>query len=685
MSIDPFFARDEIHGGAATVTPGRFTRPGLRGMLLLMSAAVVLGVLSLFVVEDIRQRTDRWQQELIYDVETIGRFIAITAPEAILGYDHITLNHYIRELTNHHDVVYALISRNDRPLTTYVNPSIGSYTVEMEGGETDLSQVLPVLRKLERLRILEIPIIAAGNPLGQLEIGVSLVRMDEVKREILEQQILRGGALLVLLSLGTFITFGIYILRPVNRILGTLELGWHGRQEHLIPVVRNDELGRVAIAINRMINDVRQSHADLTVQRNQIRLLLDSTAEGIIGSDTMGVITFANQSALEMLGYSTSSLVGQDLHLHFNHAHHRGTLARDCPLFRSVLDGELHHNPDGHLVNSLREPLEVEYWMRPIIDEIGTSGVILTFVDISARKRAELRLQQTLASLDEQVRQRTIELNQRLEELERTRNELIQTEKMASLGRLVAGFSHEINTPIGVALGGASHIDDGGRELLRLLTEDEVDEEVLSDLLNNMIEASQLTVSNLRRASTLIASFKRTAIDQSSEESRLFDICISVDDVVTSLHNRFKRTEVVIETECESNIQLHGRPGLIDQLITNLLINGLVHAYNDGQVAGTIRLRVYRSGDMIAIDYRDDGCGMDGETRARIFEPFYTTARGRGGSGLGLFICYNIVTNELNGTLQVESEPGVGTRFLVLLPATSLTPPPGDEEGNGAE
>ncbi|MCP3669328.1 MAG: HAMP domain-containing histidine kinase [Gammaproteobacteria bacterium] len=250
--------------------------------------------------------------------------------------------------------------------------------------------------------------------------------------------------------------------------------------------------------------------------------------------------------------------------------------------------------------------------------------------------------------------------------LKQAQSKLVQSEKMASLGRMVAGFAHEINTPIGVAVGAASHGSDAVKQLFRLLEQDEVAEEELEDGLATIGQAAELTLSNLNRAAELIRSFKRTSVDQSSEKSRVFNFQELIQDVINSLHNTFKRTQIAFVIECPEQLNLDGAPGVYTQVLTNLIMNSFIHAFAQGTEAGNIGIRVHEpSGSKLALEYWDNGAGMDEETQDRIFEPFFTTNRGDGGSGLGLYICYNIVTTQLAGSITCNSTPGDGVRFYI--------------------
>ncbi len=271
------------------------------------------------------------------------------------------------------------------------------------------------------------------------------------------------------------------------------------------------------------------------------------------------------------------------------------------------------------------------------------------------------------AELEQRVMERTAALNTKIEELVQTRNELLQSEKMASLGRLVAGFAHEINTPIGVAVGAASTLQEIAQMVTKMMQQEEVDEEELLSVLESVGEAADLTLSNLRRAVRLVSSFKRTAIDQSSDTSRLFNVKETIEDVNNSLHSKFKHTDITITINCLPTIVLYGLPGVLDQVLTNLMMNSLFHGFNDGKLGGQIIINVtfLEENKHLRLEYIDTGKGMEQSTVEKIFEPFFTTRRAHGGTGLGLYICYNLVTSQLHGSIICESQPNKGVRFII--------------------
>jgi hemerythrin-like metal-binding protein len=289
-----------------------------------------------------------------------------------------------------------------------------------------------------------------------------------------------------------------------------------------------------------------------------------------------------------------------------------------------------------------------------------------------ARNEELLTAQHSLSSLNATLEQRVVERTAELTDLNaRLREEqgkVLEAEKMASLGRMVAGFAHEVNTPVGIAVGAASQSRELVHELGELLAQEEVTEEALRECLGMLDETAELALSNLHRAADMVQRFKRTAVDQASERERDYDLAEIIEDVQKSLQNSFKNTPVSIEVDCPADLHLYGPAGTLVQLLANLLQNSRMHGFADGTQAGQINIRAGAAGERVFIDYRDNGAGMSADTLAHAFEPFYTTRRGTGGSGLGLYIAYNLVTQGLRGSIHCESAPGEGTRFIIEFP-----------------
>ncbi|ASG21487.1 hypothetical protein Y958_12175 [Nitrospirillum viridazoti CBAmc] len=302
-----------------------------------------------------------------------------------------------------------------------------------------------------------------------------------------------------------------------------------------------------------------------------------------------------------------------------------------------------------------------------------------------ALEASEAALRRANDELEDRVRTRTAELSDSLEKLKRSQDALVQAEKLASLGQLVAGVAHEINTPIGVTLTTASHVSERVTAIDHLVRDGRLRRSDLTDFMGDLAESSRLMLSNIGRAASLIQSFKQVSADQSSEERRRVELCAYMEEVVSSLGPNLRRSGHTAEVICHGPVELETYPGLLAQVLTNFVSNSILHAYEPG-VRGRITITARRlppgegpgaQGDGHERDghaggaevvYQDDGRGIPAAILPRIFDPFFTTRRGAGGTGLGLNIVYNLVTHRLKGTVTAASEAGAGTRFTLILP-----------------
>ncbi|MCY0991808.1 HAMP domain-containing sensor histidine kinase [Nannocystis sp. ILAH1] len=247
--------------------------------------------------------------------------------------------------------------------------------------------------------------------------------------------------------------------------------------------------------------------------------------------------------------------------------------------------------------------------------------------------------------------------------------ELVRREKLAALGGLVAGVAHEVGTPLGVAVTAVSLAQDCLQELSDAFAAGALRQRDLVGGLGRAREAADIGLGNLQRAAGLVAGFKQLAVDQSSESRRAVALGAHVHELLASLAPLYRRGPHRVEVDVRADLVVTTYPGAIAQIVTNLLHNALVHAFPSGHV-GTVILWIDRSADgQVELGCGDDGVGISPELLRRVYEPFFTTARGSGGSGLGLHIVHNLVTDLLCGTIRAESTPGRGARFTVRFPA----------------
>ncbi|MGZ8292447.1 MAG: CHASE domain-containing protein [Telluria sp.] len=255
-----------------------------------------------------------------------------------------------------------------------------------------------------------------------------------------------------------------------------------------------------------------------------------------------------------------------------------------------------------------------------------------------------------------------------LETLQHAQSNLITSEKMASLGALVAGVAHELNTPIGNSLLTATALSDRAEEFERKYAAGGIKRSALEEHLADTKTACGIMTNSLRRAGDLITSFKQVAVDQTSDKRRRFDLCNVVRDTVAAFSAQFKRANCDARIEVCESLEMDSYPGSVGQVLSNLINNALLHAF-EGRSEGTIAIAVKPVGhDEVLIEVRDNGVGMGAKVIHQVFDPFFTTKMGQGGTGLGMNIVYNIVTGMLGGTVELDSKPGQGTTVTIKVP-----------------
>jgi len=275
--------------------------------------------------------------------------------------------------------------------------------------------------------------------------------------------------------------------------------------------------------------------------------------------------------------------------------------------------------------------------------------------------------------LELRVLERTDELqtaNEKLEltlkNLEETKEQLIESEKLASLGNLVAGLAHEINTPLGIILTVITYMQDNTEKFNSKYTEGRLKRDDLTKFIESLTESETLIFDNVIRTTDLLSSFKLISTDQMSNETRRIDLSSYVENIVRGLEPNLKKSKIGVRLDLESDIEIITIPGSIYQVVVNLVMNAALHGYGD--LGGTIDISVRSQGDQAEIIIEDYGDGISKENLKHIFEPFLTTTRGSGGTGLGLNITYNAIRKSLKGFITVDSQVGVGTRVHVQLP-----------------
>ncbi len=295
---------------------------------------------------------------------------------------------------------------------------------------------------------------------------------------------------------------------------------------------------------------------------------------------------------------------------------------------------------------------------------------------IAKQIETEQQFIQLNKELEDKVNQRTEalresnqELLSTLETLHQYQGQLVESEKMASLGDMVAGVAHEVNTPIGLGVTASSLLYDKLTEIKQAFENKTLKSSQLKRFLEDGSENLNIIMRNLKRAADLITSFKQVAVDQSSAEQRRFKFKDLLNEVILTLAPQFRNTPYQIEVDCPDNLEVISKPGSINQILVNLIVNSLIHGF-ENRDHGIISISVIDLNNQIHIHYKDDGIGISPEVKTKIFDPFITTKRGAGGSGLGMHLVYNLVTQALGGTISFESELNQGVVFNIYFPYT---------------
>lgn len=276
----------------------------------------------------------------------------------------------------------------------------------------------------------------------------------------------------------------------------------------------------------------------------------------------------------------------------------------------------------------------------------------------------------TLKSLTNLVNVTELELEDQIELLQNAKDQLIESEKMASLGALVSGISHEVNTPLGVGMTGITQIIHELKKVEKSYNEDNFTEKAFKQYLSTMSTLSSTIHSSLENAVNLVKSFKKISIDQHSGESRVFNLKDYVNDTIRSLSSQLKINKVNVINNIDDDIELESFPGVYSQIFSNLILNSIKHAFDSNNEN---QIEIYsEKKDNLYIHFKDNGKGIGEGMQKKIFDPFFTTARGQGGSGLGLNIVYNLVTQKLNGEIKVIEDKKSGLHFEIKIKQFSI-------------
>jgi len=303
-----------------------------------------------------------------------------------------------------------------------------------------------------------------------------------------------------------------------------------------------------------------------------------------------------------------------------------------------------------------------------------TSSLSSTMLKMEVQQKELLQQKHTLQ--DENIRRSRTEktlittnkdLKSSIVELNKAKERLLESEKMASLGKLSAEVSHEVNTPIGISITSASYLLELLVRLKENLNQQKLSKRNIESFIENANQSAELLTSNLKRASDLIISFKHVAVDQISDRTRLIAVSKYLDEIIQSLHPKLKKTNHCIKVNCDESIEISSHPGAIAQVIINLIINSIIHGFENID-RGEITIDISLHQQTLHLDYKDNGHGLTKEGIEKLFEPFYTTKGEQGGTGLGAYIIHHLVIDTLNGSVDVKNEDEHGLSYHIEFP-----------------
>ena len=488
----------------------------------------------------------------------------------------------------------------------------------------------------------------------------------------------------ILISLTLYILLNRFT-KPITQLTKLSSEIANGNLDKSINIDSKDEIGTLAESFEYMrvslktrinlvnkqkeeiekFNDKLQRKIDertkeLLEQKNIFETLFNDTSDALVLVKDNKFID-CNSAALKLLDYKDKKKL---MNIHPSEI---------SPKYQP--DGELSTKKEALLIKECMDKGQVKFewihinsnqdkiWIDVLLTKIVINHENIIYAvwrDITDKKLLEKEIQ----TRNNELEHSNNELENSLNNLKQTQNKLIESEKMASLGMLVAGVAHEINTPIGLGITSMSHFVSQTSNLKELYEQKLMEQNDFENYLENTFELGQITYENLKRAAHLVKSFKQISIDQVDEHKREFNLKKYIEETILSLHNKIKKSKIKVNIYCSDELIIFSYPGAFSQIITNLIMNSLIHGYKEND-SGVITLHFEKNDSILKFIYKDDGKGIKKDNLNKIFDPFFTTNRAHGGSGLGLNIIYNIVSTQLEGTIKCNSKIGEGTEFIM--------------------
>ncbi|PJG59788.1 ATP-binding protein [Aeromonas cavernicola] len=522
-----------------------------------------------------------------------------------------------------------------------------------------------------------------GEVVGKLFVAASL---DQVYQRLIEKSVLimvTQTIKTLVVSLCILIIIYYLVVRHINRIANYAQMFNLDRLEvtlelegRTLPRTKPDELDTLVATLNQMRNRLhdeliaRHQAAEQLQQERDFSATLINSANMIICCMAPDLtIASINPAAVLQTGYRQQVLLQKNWLEIFVSEPQRTEL-------RSILSAEGSLSDQEVVMHDYKgEELILQWTFVPFYDGHQLKYQIGFGYDITQLKKVEREIIQLNEQLEGKVVERTsslsetnAQLGKAYDDLKQAQQTLVESEKMASLGSLVAGVAHEINTPIGISVTASSYLQEQVADFKTHIDSKQLSRSYLNEFTVNLDESVLLLQGNLRRAAELIASFKQVAVDQSSEARYNFNLADNLHQVVVSLGHKLKKARCEVDIQCNPQLTMNSFPGSFTQIYSNLILNSIHHGFDGWDKPKKIVIKVEQQGEEVVIDYRDNGRGIPPEILPRIYDPFVTSKRGHGGSGLGTHIIYNLVVQLLRGRINCISEPGLGAQFHIRLP-----------------
>lgn len=548
-----------------------------------------------------------------------------------------------------------------------------------------------------------------GVALATLSVGLD---DGQIRKAIQAKYLTIEIVFLALIGLSVLVTaFLVHLLaiRPLDILVRATEQIAKGDREVSFPKAGKDEIGKLIKAYKTMVVELRNREEALTEEKqikeellvqaqnslheseaammknqaqwNMVSQIVNSSPIATFVLDKNHVVTHWNSAAERLSGVSVMKMVGRSGVWRGFYQTERLVLAdliinQDFEQIQKVyggdrLKGDAERNVwevEKYFDGLSSGPKTLKFYAAAIQNGDGeVIGAIQSIQDVTEARDLQSKLEERVDERTNKLNMANKKLADTIDLLKMTQGELIEAEKMSSLASLVGGVAHEVNTPLGVCITASTHQAECREHLTQKIADQKLKKSDLDVFLEQCLATDRILDLNLKRAAELIRSFKQVAVDQNSEEERQINLQTYIGEILTSLHPNIKKTQVEVVSNIAPNIQFKTYPGALSQIITNLVMNSLIHAFPDQQ--GQINIEADFDGSVIYLLFSDNGVGMSAQTVRKIFEPFYTTKRNSGGSGLGMHIVYNLVTHQLKGSIKCISQPGDGSQFVISFKA----------------